>query len=271
MDLNLTFLKKIGEGSYGVVYKVKYLDEIYAFKIEKIKGDLNNEIKALEHLSHPSIPQIVIKGVFKEYAFIVMPYFKVSIVQILLYKKDFFTPQVVAAMAWNVLDVLQYIHSQNMVYTDIKPENVMIGSNNKIFLIDFGMCIEEREAVKVKGTLRYLSVNAHKGGKVSFLDDLEGLKYLIIFLLRGSLPWADGLEITKIIEMKMKMKVKGEKWINEGWIQVFEGLEMGQYTKVKELLLSLVNGKVKKINEKMVYSKVNFKWFCCVDRNEQNN
>lgn len=218
MKQSIEFHKKIGEGSYGVVYKIIAIGRPYALKIEKKKGSIDNEIRALTLLKHSSIPQIVAMGMFKGYKFMVIPYFKLSIVQILLYNKNYFTSKTIAAISWNIVDVLQCIHSNNMIHRDIKPENIMIDTNNKIYLVDFGMCVFRSEVAKgqIKGTLRYASINTHKGNLVGPKDDLESLGYLILFLLNGTLPWLKEERNDRILLIKtntnyQKLKL-GTRW-----------------------------------------------------------
>lgn len=218
MNGSIEFHKKIGEGSYGVVYKIKALGRFYALKIEKRKGSIENEVRALATLRHSSIPQIVAMGMFKGYKFIVIPYFKLSVVQLLLYNKDYFTSKVVAAIAWNIVDVLKTIHSVNMIHRDIKPENIMIDTNSKIYLVDFGMCVYRSEVAKgqIRGTLRYASINTHKGNLVGPRDDLESLGYLLVFLLMKTLPWLREERNDRILQLKTSTNYQklglGTRW-----------------------------------------------------------
>lgn len=258
---NIKFDKKIGEGAFGVVYRVIALGKSYALKIEKRKGNLENELRVLSLLNHPSIPQIIAKGEFRGYKFIVMPFFKLSLVQILLYNKNYFTPKTIAAIAWNTVDILEYIHSMNMIYRDLKPENIMIGTNNRIYLVDFGMCAFSFEAIKgqIRGTLRYASINTHKGDVVRFDDDLESLCYLLVFLLTGSLPWFKESKNEKILSMKMNVNYQklglGKKWENLviGIINRSLGCKA-----IKERLSEIINlnGPCEKWNSRSI--------FCCL-------
>ncbi|KAH9910450.1 kinase-like domain-containing protein, partial [Fomitopsis serialis] len=88
---------------------------------------------------------------------------------------------------------------------NIKPSNFLFGPeplSQKVFLVDFGLAkqyrdpiqhlhIPYRDGLQLTGTALWASVNVHVGIAHSRRDDLESLAYVIIYLLRGYLPWQD--------------------------------------------------------------------------------
>jgi serine/threonine protein kinase len=98
---------------------------------------------------------------------------------------------------------LEYMHNKDIVHRDIKPDNFVMGIEencNSCYIIDFGLAkkfrsstTKEHYPMKIKsrltGTARYASINALKGYDQSRRDDLEAVGYVLMYLLRGSLPW----------------------------------------------------------------------------------
>ena len=100
----------------------------------------------------------------------------------------------------NKIKRFEQIHEQGIIHRDIKPENFLVGKDNISFLyvIDFGLAQEyinngkhylEKSVEGIVGTARYMSINAHNKKEQSRRDDLEAIGYLLLYLVRGNLPW----------------------------------------------------------------------------------
>ena len=121
-----------------------------------------------------------------------------------------FTVKTVAMIGIQMLDRLEFIHSKNIIHRDIKPDNFVLGLDNKshiIYILDFGLSKKFRSSrthqhikfsvnKKLTGTARYASISALKGCEQSRRDDLEAIGYVLLYFLRGSLPW-QGLHVNK--------------------------------------------------------------------------
>mmetsp|Transcript_75846 Transcript_75846/g.226121 ORF Transcript_75846/g.226121 Transcript_75846/m.226121 type:complete len:348 (+) Transcript_75846:63-1106(+) len=123
-------------------------------------------------------------------------------------------------VAEQVLRRIEYLHSKCIIHRDIKPENFMFGVKEKVhhlYLIDFGLSkpywdgkhSNPRTKLNLTGTARYASINAHKGLEQSRRDDMEAIGHMLIYFLRGQLPWS-GLEAKTQEEKYRKIREKKE-------------------------------------------------------------
>ena len=114
-----------------------------------------------------------------------------------------------------IIDRLEWIHSKNIIYRDIKPENFLLGIDdpNVIYIIDFGLFKKYRSSktgkhilpkisTKFNGNFKFSSSNAIKGKESSRRDDIISLGYMLIYLIKKELPWDYTFKENKIISSK---------------------------------------------------------------------
>ena len=223
-----TLVKKLGEGSFGSIYSAKMDNNYYAIKLEnKNKGHnlLENEAYIMSYLHGKGIPYIKSFGFSGEYNVLVMELMGKSLENIFEnLKVRKMTVNCVAKLGIQMIEILEYIHNKHIIHRDIKPDNFVMGRNEKsknLFLLDFGLAKKYRSSTTLKhypmikkknltGTARYASINALNGLSQSRRDDLEAVGYVLLYFLRGKLPW-QGLHVKskedryhKIMEIKMK-------------------------------------------------------------------
>ncbi|KAI5808984.1 casein kinase-like protein I [Peziza echinospora] len=221
--------KKIGEGSFGVIFEGTNLlnNQQVAIKFEPRKSDapqLRDEYRTYKILvGCPGIPNVYYFGQEGLHNILVIDLLGPSLEDLFDHCNRRFSIKTVVMVAKQMLSRVQTIHEKNLIYRDIKPDNFLIGrpatkAANVIHVVDFGMAkqyrdlktkqhIPYRERKSLSGTARYMSINTHLGREQSRRDDLEALGHVFMYFLRGGLPW-QGL---KAATNKQKYEKIGEK------------------------------------------------------------
>ena len=207
--------KKLGEGSFGKIYSaVNVTDgEHYALKMENKESGQNlleSEAYFLCYLRGYGIPSVKSYGFSGNYNIMVMELLGKSLEDLFQDYKRKFSLKTVCLLAQQMLERMEFIHNKHIIHRDIKPDNFVIGVNNKseiVYILDFGLAKKYRSSrtlqhikfninKKLTGTARYASINALRGCEQSRRDDLEAIGYVLMYFLRGSLPW-QGLKVDR--------------------------------------------------------------------------
>lgn len=223
--------RRIGGGSFGAVYIGTDIetDKEVAIKLEHVSIDpslLEGEFDVYQSLSGgDGIPQVYAYGHDCEYNYMIFDLLGPSLEDLFNFCDRKFSLKTVLLLADQLLSRLEFIHANDVIHRDIKPENFLMGvgkHGSEVYVTDLGLATERRTAKEMAGvartrnnligTARFASVNGHLGFVQHFCDDLESLGYMLVYFLRGSLPW-QGLEATDekekeelVLEMKQTIK-----------------------------------------------------------------
>ena len=142
-----------------------------------------------------------------------------------------------------MIDRIEWVHDKLIVHRDIKPDNFVMGRGDSahiVYLLDFGLTKKYWSShlnshlkftinKKLTGTARYASINALRGCEQSRRDDLEAIGYVLLYFLRGSLPW-QGLKMDKKDDRYKKIYEKKKATTAEELAKGFPS-EMCEYIK----------------------------------------
>ncbi|XP_058206596.1 casein kinase 1-like protein 1 isoform X3 [Rhododendron vialii] len=201
--------RKIGSGSFGEIYlgtNIQTNEEV-AIKLENVKTkhpQLLYESKLYRILQGGTgIPNVRWFGMEGDYNVLVMDLLGPSLEDLFNFCSRKLSLKTVLMLADQMINRVEFVHSKSFLHRDIKPDNFLMGLGrraNQVYIIDFGLAkkyrdttthqhIPYRENKNLTGTARYASMNTHLGIEQSRRDDLESLGYVLMYFLRGSLPW----------------------------------------------------------------------------------
>lgn len=211
--------KIIGKGSFGVIYEAVSHEngtpnftesQKYAIKFEKIPpttkdgfiSQLHKEINILKNLQDlKGFTTLYNFGLHKGNPYMVTSLLGGNLNHLLHKKSGQFDQDTILQIAYQMIDRIAVFHEKGYLHRDIKPENFALGLNENskiLYLIDFGLSkkyIEKKQHIPMNlnkgfiGTARYSSPNAHRGKEQGRRDDLISIGYLLMYFLKGKLPW----------------------------------------------------------------------------------
>ncbi|KAG0417216.1 cAMP-dependent protein kinase type 2, partial [Dictyocoela roeselum] len=214
------FIRVLGFGTFGRVYlcrlKIKCPIRYYAIKILR-KYDIitkrqvehvYHEINIIRTLHHKHLVKMYCSFVHDESVCIAMEYVCGGELFTYLRQKGLFSPNETRFFAGEILLALEYLHGHNIVYRDLKPENVLLDKSGHVKLTDFGFAKMTNGSVFTQcGTPDYLAPEVILGKPYDRSVDYWALGVVMYEMATGNLPFVEneyGDLYDKIINEKIR-------------------------------------------------------------------
>jgi len=206
----------LGKGAMGQVYMGKdpAINRPIALKtirldfvtdpaeMAELKKRLHLEAQAAGRLSHPNIVTIYDVGSEGDLQYIAMEYLEGQTLEQMIKRKVKFNYRIIAQIIVQICAGMDYAHKQGIVHRDIKPANIMIRSDYRVKVMDFGIArVESSSMTKTgiaMGTPNYISPEQLKGQRVDNKADIFSLGVVMYEMLLGRRPFK-GENITSLI------------------------------------------------------------------------
>lgn len=221
--------KKLGEGSYGQVFRVKHKDISVYRAMKKITGsnnkdpekvkEITNEIELMKTMDHPNIVKIFEFYNTKDGFYLITEYCNGGELFDKIIKLKRFEEAPAAYIMYQLLSAVFYCHNINIIHRDLKPENILIESEEKenyfnIKVIDFGTAKifdKNKSENKVIGSAYYIAPEV-LSGKYNEKCDIWSCGVIMYILLSGKPPF--GGEDDEIVEKikRGKFDMKSDVW-----------------------------------------------------------
>ncbi|MBF0610757.1 MAG: protein kinase [Magnetococcales bacterium] len=214
----------LGKGAMGVVYegfdpgieRVVAIKTIHKALLEgeggaELLARFKREAQAAGRLMHPNIVAIYEYGEDQGIPFIAMEFIKGKELKDLIKDKARFTTQQVTEVMTQILDAMQYVHSNGVVHRDMKPANIVILENGQVKVADFGIARVESSTMTqmgaVMGTPSYMSPEQFMGQRVDARADLFSIGVILYELLTGEKPFP-GQAVATIMQKVLNAPVE---------------------------------------------------------------
>jgi len=199
-------LGELGKGGMGVVYRgfdpaigravaIKAITKasLDADELKHVLARFRNEAQAVGRLVHPGVVQIYDYGEDDQVAYIVMELVNGKTLAQHLAQETHYEPHEVGEIIRQLLDALAHAHAENVVHRDIKPSNILINSDGRLKLSDFGIAhLESSNLTQVGdmlGTPHYMAPEQFLGTEIDAMADLFSAGVIAYELLTGKKPF----------------------------------------------------------------------------------
>ena len=195
-------LSKVGAGGMSDVYKAKdhILSRFVAIKVLKQEFSEDSsfvtkfraEAQSAAGLEHPNIVNIYDVGSENGMYYIVMEYVEGITLKTYIEKKGQLSFKESASIAIQVARGIESAHNKNIIHRDIKPQNIIISTEGKVKVTDFGIAKATSSntiSSDVMGSVHYASPEQARNGFVDGRSDIYSLGIVMFEMVTGRVPF----------------------------------------------------------------------------------
>ena len=199
-----TILDKLGEGSFGAVYRahdrltgdtvaLKHLTVsnaqlMFLSQGDQLRLDLAQEFRTLASLRHPHIISVLDYGFDQHHK----PYITMELLENPRTILEAGSGQSIATQVDLLIELLQaliYLHRRGVLHRDLKPANVLVTEQGKVKVLDFGLSTQARQGKSPGGTVLYMAPETLRSQPIGYQTDLFAVGILAYQLLTGRYPF----------------------------------------------------------------------------------
>ncbi|KAL7938479.1 serine/threonine protein kinase [Trichoderma chlorosporum] len=199
-------LRVVGRGAFGKVRIVERKDTNLAFALKYIRKDevvksesvrnIIRERRMLEHVNHPFICNLRYSFQDIEYMYLVVDLMSGGDLRFHISRKTF-TEEAVRFWIAELGCALRYVHGQNIIHRDVKPDNVLLDAEGHVHLTDFNVAsdiVPGRIMTSKSGTLAYLAPEVYSGKGYDIRADWWSLGVLFYECIYNKRPFEGNSE-----------------------------------------------------------------------------
>jgi eukaryotic-like serine/threonine-protein kinase len=220
----------LGQGGMGRVYRAydKDLDRVVALKVVRpgMVGEpdalrrFKQELLLASKISHKNILRIHDMGEVDGKKFITMAYVEGQDLQHIIRETPRLPLNRVFGLAQQLAEALAAAHSEGVLHRDLKPQNVLVGKNDQVFISDFGLAksVDDGGSGMTKtgaflGTPRYMSPEQVEGKPADLRSDLYAYGLILYEMVTGDVPFK-GESTLKVMYQRVQEKPQNPKALN---------------------------------------------------------
>jgi serine/threonine protein kinase len=197
----------VGAGGIGILYRARQvrLDRLVALKLVEadvardpvIRERLRREARIVAALEHPNVVPLYAAGDQDGTVYIVTQWIDGTELGSLLHRDGPLEPGRAARTAAQIADALATAHEQGLVHRDVKPSNVILTSEDHVYMTDFGLAKRAETAAgltavdRMLGTVDYIAPEQLEGSEPDARGDVYALGCVLFEMLAGEAPFAD--------------------------------------------------------------------------------